>query len=284
MDNKLQVKTENGLMEIEVLDITPKYAKELLGYNTENRAVRKNRVTMYKKDIESGNWKANGVPIIIGNDGVLKDGQHRLIACVQSETTLKNQILIRLPKEDANCYDIGATRSTKDVASLEGVNEPYITNPSILAAVGYAYSRAHGNTNAVTKMEVVSEAIKYKEACEYIYYTLYTRHGKINGIIVQGVIATIFNAYINGVDKTILDRFCKLLIDGIPESDEDISIIKLRDYLMTYRYNGRGYANDTYYRCQKTLYNYIKGKPIIKYVVDNKEYYTLPTGGNEENE
>ena len=59
------------------------------------------------------------------------------------------------------------------------------------------------------------------------------------------MIATIFNAYINGVDKTILDRFCKLLIDGIPESDEDISIIKLRDYLMTYRYNGRGYANDT---------------------------------------
>ena len=151
MDNKLQVKTENGLMEIEVLDITPKYAKELLGYNTENRAVRKNRVTMYKKDIESGNWKANGVPIIIGNDGVLKDGQHRLIACVQSETTLKNQILIRLPKEDANCYDIGATRSTKDVASLEGVNEPYITNPSILAAVGYAYSRAHGNTNGKRK-------------------------------------------------------------------------------------------------------------------------------------
>ena len=85
----LKFETGNGIMEITITDITPDYAKELLLCNTHNRTLKKQRVSTYSKDMANGNWRSNGMPFIIGDDGVLKDGQHRLTACIEANVTLK---------------------------------------------------------------------------------------------------------------------------------------------------------------------------------------------------
>ena len=116
-------KTDEGTVNIIVEDLTPNKAEKYLKSNTQNRKLNQRRVDVYKNDMINGRWKQNGIPIIIGDDGILKDGQHRLSACIRSGITLKNQLVIIMPQKQANCYDIGLARSVKDIALLEGFDD-----------------------------------------------------------------------------------------------------------------------------------------------------------------
>lgn len=75
MNYELRVPTELGDMIIRVTTITPDMAKDMLKNNTENRTLKSRRVQMYANDMLNGNWKMNGDTIVIGDDGVLKNGQ-----------------------------------------------------------------------------------------------------------------------------------------------------------------------------------------------------------------
>ena len=119
---RIVVSTRYGEMVVEVVDITPEYAKELLNLNTDNRTLRDKRVKMYADDMINGDWKLNGESIVIGNDGVVKNAQHRLEAIVKSGVTLEHQIVVRVPKEEANCYDTGLQRTTKDIVHYTGID------------------------------------------------------------------------------------------------------------------------------------------------------------------
>ena len=149
-------------------DITPEKAEGLLEMNNGNRAVKKRVVEKYAKDMASGNWKENGVPIVIGSDGTVKDGQHRLLAIIMSGVTLHNQLLVIIPAEDANAYDIGSARTFADVATFEGYGDnPAFRCNTLCAAFNVA--RFIGKENretlyaTVSKVDTLHEMIKYQE-------------------------------------------------------------------------------------------------------------------------
>lgn len=81
-------------MQIEVIEIGPLLATSLLLKNTINRAISKVAVDQYARDMEAGNWKLTHQGILIGKDGVIIDGQHRLLAIVKSNTTQKMLVTI----------------------------------------------------------------------------------------------------------------------------------------------------------------------------------------------
>ena len=66
-------------MEMTYEFITPEIAQALLETNTENRKLSRGTVQAYSQDILAGNWDENvGVAISIDENGILRDGQHRL--------------------------------------------------------------------------------------------------------------------------------------------------------------------------------------------------------------
>ncbi len=64
--------------------ITPAFAAEMLAHNTNNRRVRRARVLAYASQMKSGAWHLTHQGVAIGHDGLLYDGQHRLMAVVES--------------------------------------------------------------------------------------------------------------------------------------------------------------------------------------------------------
>lgn len=273
--NEMNVNTEQGVINIRVVDITPEYAKELLKLNISNRKPKKNRILMYASDMLNEQWKSNGVPIIIGSDNILKDGQHRLAACVKANKTLKNMILIRVPDEQTSCYDIGVGRTLVDTAVLMKKEQKVLKSSKVMAALKCSIDcEFHGCTSSVSKSLLIDEAERNIEGLSFIS-TYMNGENKIKGIAVAGVWGAILNAYNCGYEYEKLDHFCKVLTSGMTTNKEDFSILVLRNHLLSSCLGGRGSRHqlDQFLRTQNALYKYENGVETTKCCASKEIYY-----------
>ena len=276
--NEMTVNTKDGDMKIVVMNITPKKAAELLTKNVNNRNIRDDRVSIYSAEMSAGNWKANGIPIIIGDDGVLKDGQHRLTACVKSGKTMNDAVVIYLPKTQTNCYDIGAPRTAKDVAKFMGLDEmPFYRSTCVFSAVNTAVRGKSSGGRAYSKIGLIKEMQKHPEACEFIYYKIFmggSFHAK--KLKKAGLAAAIFNAYISGFDLEKLERFCYILNSGVCREENEEPIIKLRDEVMMQKSRSRADRLQMYFMTQATLNAYANKSKTVDFKKANTEFYSYP--------
>lgn len=104
--------------------ITPELAKEYLQKNVNNyRKLQRSRVYKYAADISRGLWRLNGEPIIFSEDGVLKDGQHRLAAIVYANKAVK-MLVVRGVKKDVTVFNVGGMRTTNQILKASGIDLP----------------------------------------------------------------------------------------------------------------------------------------------------------------
>ena len=107
-------------MEIKKERITSVRAAEMLKKNTDNRTVRNRHVATLAKDMLDGNWVMSGDTIKIAADGVVLDGQHRLLAQVKAGVTLNHIVVYGVEKEAFQFIDTGMKRSARDVFYIAG--------------------------------------------------------------------------------------------------------------------------------------------------------------------
>lgn len=149
---------------VEYVAVTPQRALELLSRNTHNRAVRQGHVNGLASDMRAGRWRENGETIKIATDGlqdVLIDGQHRLWAVVESNTTQQFWIVTGLPLSAQDTVDIGRVRSASDIMGLEG-----LPNSALASGIVHYYLRYQrfpdrvwsGTDTMLTKTEIVEWA------------------------------------------------------------------------------------------------------------------------------
>lgn len=108
--NKPQIKT-----------ITPEIAREMLKCNTRNLPVRQTHVDYLASEMSAGRWQLTHQGIAFDGD-VLVDGQHRLLAVVQSGATVEMWVFGDVPLEVQAMVDKGRIRSVADELShFDGV-------------------------------------------------------------------------------------------------------------------------------------------------------------------
>lgn len=118
-------------MDLKVETITPEMAAMYLKKNTQNyRKLSMSKARQYAEDIISGRWQLNGEPLIFGEDGILKDGQHRLAAIVKAGKPVKMAV-IRGVESEAYIYDVGMNRTAQQITESNG----YEANSTIIGAV-----------------------------------------------------------------------------------------------------------------------------------------------------
>lgn len=107
-------------MKATVVTMTKELAKDYLSRNNENRKVKKNTLSFYKKQMNNGSWKENGEPIIIDVNGVIKDGQHRLMAVSETGFSYRVPVISDVECNVMDTIDTGTNRTAADVLHLEG--------------------------------------------------------------------------------------------------------------------------------------------------------------------
>ena len=100
--------------------VTPQIAGWLLDLNTGNRPVLKANVERFRAILQAKRWQNTGEPVIVSREGVLNDGQHRLMAIKASGSTVELDVRLGVPREAFYATGFGKRRSTSDVLGVEG--------------------------------------------------------------------------------------------------------------------------------------------------------------------
>jgi len=107
-------------MNVNVVDMNPILAEKILSLNVKNRKLATTNLSSTVYKMRTGKWHENGESIIIGSDGVLKDGQHRLEATIKANHSWKAVLVTGVNSNVMSSIDTGKNRSASDVLTLNG--------------------------------------------------------------------------------------------------------------------------------------------------------------------
>jgi len=108
------------MMKSSPITITPNKAMEMLGSQIVNRNLSEGLILRYARDMKKGNWDENGQTIIVSDKGDLIDGQHRLHACVRSDTAFRTMVVRGVDESAKLTIDSGKKRSFAHQLQMAG--------------------------------------------------------------------------------------------------------------------------------------------------------------------
>ena len=215
-------------MTFEEVLITKEVADKMLGHNSNNyRRVKRALVDKYARAMMEGMWKENGEPIVFDEDGVLKDGQHRLLAVLESGVAVK-MLVIRGVKRDISTFDEGGVRTVGDRARAEGLK----LHTSTIGAVTMILNEFN-DSNYIPNDEKMQYAWDHLESLQKIEE--FSRHGSANHILRKSAcIAALFCASeLSVISDEKLESFCRIVNNGMPNgSDIPDSALALRNTII----------------------------------------------------
>ena len=87
-------------IEVEIVNVTPAMAVEMLKKDPEVRPMNEKRIKQYAKEMRAGRWVLNGATIAFAKDGTLIDGRHRLWAVFDADIPVTLLIVYNVDKID----------------------------------------------------------------------------------------------------------------------------------------------------------------------------------------
>jgi len=251
--------------------ITPQMAAKYLGFNIQNRKASNGTISKYASDMIAGRWTVCPMPICFYEDGTVADGQHRLMAIVESGKPQTFFVLRGLPKSAGLNIDTGKGRTLVDNATLSG-SDPELSNTLISTARAYEYgARGDGNISNALRLAIIAQ---HRIACEWA--VKHGPHGRsIRNAMVLGAIA---RAYSHENDEERLKRYCEVIGTGFGEGAADSAAIAMRNYLLEKGsvLASSGLWRDTFLRVQHSISMFMRSKPLKLVRAVQEEVYPNP--------
>lgn len=202
----------NKNVEIEsmVVLVTPELASKWLEKNIDNRNLRKNTINQYVNDMKNGKWSLVGDSITFDKDGILTNGQHRLYAIVQSNTSQYFNVM-RGISHNMN-MDRPAMRSVADNIRMFTDLPDLFSNKYLISMCRYILDILNIENRGVSVIYDFMETYKKEIIDFHMSIGIGNRnHKKCRN---APILSAIFLAYLNGVDKNILSKMIKTVANG----------------------------------------------------------------------
>lgn len=225
---RIENKIEDIVPEPEsfVLWVTQEMAQKMLEKNENNRKISPGLVSIYKRQIITGEWELNGETICLDTTGALKDGQHRLTAIIKAERAIQCVVVFNVPAS-SHIYDIGRKRSVADVLLMKGISENYANKQVAAIANLYAMICEPSRSNACAPGEVDRFIEKHKDALTFV---LNLPSGGRSTIGKTAIYKTaMLLAYEYGEDPDRLVRFNDISVLGDVPEECDTAAVKIRE-------------------------------------------------------
>jgi hypothetical protein len=248
-------------------EITPALAAKYLESNTENRKLRKRLVTRYARLMKKGKWiDETGEPIQFDTKGLLKNGQHRLQAIVESDTTHTFLVVEDISEEAFAVIDNGLKRNGSDVLQIEGARSHTQLSGIIrkyLMLKSGKYGEQGGDGNVIENEDILKEYKKHKGWWDQVNDQTGDWYRAFQKTIPPSDIGG-FYAYLNDFDEEAVSRFFDKLCNGT-ELAAGSPIKKLRDML----YNAKRSQSrrfTSYHRSALIIkaWNFFKSKQAVE--------------------
>jgi hypothetical protein len=172
--------TTSRVKAIEMV-VTPTLAEQWLGKNTSNRRVRHGVVSRYAHDMTQGAWRLTTETIKFDENGNLLDGQHRLLACIESDTSFVTMVATGVEKDAFIVMDSGAGRTVADMLRQLGYTDVHNLAAMIAHLIRYeTYGTFHtGGSRAPSRSQILQYLSDHEEP---VLRSLHTSSRRIPGL------------------------------------------------------------------------------------------------------
>jgi hypothetical protein len=118
---ELQRLIKNPPETSKIMEFSPGLAEYILtNLSNDNRPKKLAKIKRYAQDLAEGRWGMTGDTIKFGSNGVLRDGQNRLAACIRAGKSFLSHAVFGIDPELFARMDIGKNRTPADVFSIAG--------------------------------------------------------------------------------------------------------------------------------------------------------------------
>lgn len=190
----------------EIVILGRKLVDWLLSINTSNRPVKPGVVKRYAEEIDRGEWEITSQGIGISRDGVLIDGQHRLLALRKCGYPPTRSILAwGLNKEAQFKVDVHAKRTVSNIISLAlgiQMQDKKAAALRILATIDAGKPLNPEFAAAANALDLVEVYQKYEEEWGSL-----TFHKGANGPFYAACILAVSSGIPAGAVQRFVDRF-----------------------------------------------------------------------------
>ncbi len=121
-----------------VLLVDKGLAEALLEFNTANRTLNRRKVDRLVAQMQGGTFENTGEPVILSQEGVLNDGQHRLKALVEADVTVDMDVRFGIARKAFTKTNTGTARTSSDVLVIRGVSGGTAIAPAVRLLILYA--------------------------------------------------------------------------------------------------------------------------------------------------
>jgi hypothetical protein len=225
--------------------ITPDVAEELLKLNDNNRNPRPDRINKYARAIDLGDWGLTGQPIIIDWNGKLMDGQHRLMAVVQTGTSVSILVVRGVDPKLMPLIDKGAARTAGDAFTWAGIQHGNVVAAAmrqLLALVEGKSTRDSHTLNSITDQEMI-DAFAMHEGFITWAAPMAINVGKSVKLSASKYLTAMLWLSINGCDSEAIQEFTEQVITGA-NLGEGSPILALRNWAMQAKVTKRKLRRD----------------------------------------
>jgi hypothetical protein len=211
-------------LDAKVVHVTPKLASEWLKKNTANRKPKRAAIDRYGRDMANGDWSLTGEAIIFDTNDVLRNGQNRLLACVESDAAFDAVVMWGVDPNAFKNMDRGALRTNGDVLGLNGESMPRVLASSLalllrwdrnlsLNGGGVSSPTAGEAENYLTRFPEIREAVTnsstWRKAGPNLGITsslaayIYFRLARVEASDAEVFFEAVFTQAVNGVGLNV---------------------------------------------------------------------------------
>lgn len=140
-------------MKTTIEDITPAIAKRYLESNKDNRVVRRGWVEFLANVIREGGWILTHQGIAFDEDGVLRDGQHRLLAIIEANIGVRMAVWRGVDRRAYQAMDCMRRREVAERLHL--LDDPYENRAA--CSISRIWGRALGSASTAETLEVIKK-------------------------------------------------------------------------------------------------------------------------------
>lgn len=238
--NKTNTILNNNDVSMTITIVTPDIAKQWLKQNTNNRKIKEAVVDAYAKDMLNGKWTINNDSITFDKNGILTNGQHRLMAVIKSSTCQCMSVMYGV-EHNVN-MDRPATRSVSDNLTIFSDLPSVLTSRKCTSMVNFLRKCVNDDEYKNKNVNGAYDFIKCNEKSLYNFLSSIgggnSSCGRITKFNNSAVLSAFYLAYVNGVDIEILKRMRHVMytgeyvFDGY-EKDRFLPIVKLDRMLIS---------------------------------------------------
>lgn len=262
-------------MQVQIEKINKEKALEYLKANTKNRPQIRANVDFVKDELVNNRFLFNGQTITFDWNGVLQDGQHRLIAISELDAEAEILVVRGIDPAAFKTIDTGAKRTPRDVLSINEVPYSSALASAINRILGkFDQSRKVGKSGSVkfSNTEILDFYNQNKEELDNNASFIYTLYNSETKIITPALgIAMLFLLKKENSNKA--KSFIREIYTGTKEG-EDVTALTLRKRLLNLKIEGFKMSSTMYRNLFISSFRaYCQNRNLSKIQISNNQFF-----------